>query len=227
MKGFPGIASYQKRQREFVMKYGYILLNPLSQHKAYIYDFEEMMGVKKRFDSDFWTEYKMYKGQETQLPKQVKAQLCLKFSEGTPIKECTGVYTYQVKKPKGKNGKSEYETKEAYVTLADAYVYPVKYFFKRKAASEKQAINYPMQATGAVMFKTAMVFLWDYLIEHNLLFKVKFCIPAHDEINLEVPESMAEELTKVVQHYMAKAGKFFCRRLELPADGAYNDYWVH
>lgn len=227
MKGFPGIASYQKRQREFVMKYGYILLNPLSQHKAYIYDFEEMMGVEKRFDSDFWTEYKMYKGQETQLPKQVKAQLCLKFSEGTPIKECTGVYAYQIKKPKGKNGKSEYETKEAYVTLADAYVYPVKYFFKRKAASEKQAINYPMQATGAVMFKTAMVFLWDYLIEHNLLFKVKFCIPAHDEINLEVPESMAEELTKVVQHYMAKAGKFFCRKLELPADGAYNDYWVH
>ena len=227
MRGFPGIASYQKRQREFVMKYGYILLNPLSQHKAYIYDFDEMMGVKKRFDGDFWTEYKMYKGQETQLPKQVKAQLCLKFSEGTPIKECTGVYTYKVKKPKGKNRKSEYETKEVYVTLADAYVYPVKYFFRRKADSEKQAINYPMQATGAVMFKTAMVFLWNYLIEHNLLFKVKFCIPAHDEINLEVPESMAEELTKVVQYYMAKAGKFFCRRLELPADGAYNDYWVH
>lgn len=227
MRGFPGIASYQQRQRDFVMKYGYILLNPLSQHKAYIYDFEEMMGVKKRFNSDFWIEYKMYKGQETQLPKQVKAQLCLKFSEGTPIKECTGIYTYKVKKPKKKNGEDEYETKEVYVTMADAYVYPVKYFFKRKASSEKQAINYPMQATGAVMFKTAMVFLWEYLIEHDLLFKVKFCIPAHDEINLEVPEAMADELTKVVQDCMARAGKFFCRKLELPADGAYNDYWVH
>lgn len=227
MRGFPGIASYQQRQRDFVMKYGYILLNPLSQHKAYIYDFDEMMGVKKRFNSDFWIEYKMYKGQETQLPKQVKAQLCLKFSEGTPIKECTGIYTYKVKKPKKKNGEDEYETKEVYVTMADAYVYPVKYFFKRKASSEKQAINYPMQATGAVMFKTAMVFLWEYLIEHDLLFKVKFCIPAHDEINLEVPEAMADELTKVVQDCMARAGKFFCRKLELPADGAYNDYWVH
>ena len=135
------------------MKYGMILLNPLSQHKAYIYDFEEMMGCKKRFTSEFWEGYRTYKGSEQFLPKQVKAQLCLKFSQGTPIEECTGVYTYKVKKPSKKGNSEEYETKEAYVSIADAYVYPVKYFFKRKSSSEKQSINYPCQGGIAPWIK--------------------------------------------------------------------------
>lgn len=31
------------------------------------------------------------------------------------------------------------------------------------------------------MFKTASIFLWEYLLEHDLLFKVKLCVPAHDK----------------------------------------------
>lgn len=77
------------------------------------------------------------------------------------------------------------------------------------------------------MFKTASIFLWDYLIKHDLLFKVKLCIPAHDEWNIEVPEEMADEMTQVVKDCMARAGGFFCSKLALPADGEYNDYWVH
>lgn len=77
------------------------------------------------------------------------------------------------------------------------------------------------------MFKTASIFLWDYLLEHNLLFKVKLCIPAHDEWNIEVPEEMAEEMTEVVKDCMARAGSFFCSKLPLPADGSYDDFWVH
>ena len=228
MKGFPGIAAYQKRQRQLVMKYGMILLNPLSQHKAYIYDYDILMSCQRRFTDEFWCEYRSYKGQESVLPKQVKAQICQRFANGEPMEALTGIYTYKVKKPKKRSStQDEYETKEVYVSMADAYVQPVKYFFKRKSASEKQSINYPCQGTGAVMFKTASVFLWEYLLEHDLLFKVKLCIPAHDEWNIEVPEEMAEEMTQVVKDCMARAGSFFCTKLPLPADGEYNDYWVH
>lgn len=176
MKGFKGIAAYQDRQRKSVMQYGVILLNPLSQHKAYIYDFDIMMGCKRRFTADFWDTYRGYKGTENpKVPKAVRAQICKKFADGTPMEEIPGVYSYTVKKA------NREEPMDIYVSLADAYVYPVKYFFKRKSASEKQAINYPCQGTGAVMFKTASIFLWEYLLEHNLLFKVKLCIPAHDK----------------------------------------------
>lgn len=221
MKGFKGMKAYQDRQRKFVMDNGYILLNQYSLHKAYIYDYDVLIGIKKRLTSDFWDSYRGYKGQESKLPKAVQQEICRKFSEGIPNQSLVGVYTYKVKKA------SKEEVKEAYVTLADTYVYPVKYFFKRKSTSEKQAINYPCQASGAVMFKTAMIFLWEYLLKHDLLFKVKLCVPAHDEANIEVPEEIAEEMTKVLQDCMSRAGEFFCRKLPMPADATCSSHWIH
>ncbi|MBQ7431619.1 MAG: hypothetical protein IJV29_18505, partial [Butyrivibrio sp.] len=221
MRGFKGMKAYQDRQRKFVMDNGYILLNPLSLHKAYIYDYDILMGIKKRFTSDFWDTYRPYKGKESRLPKTIQQEICRKFSEGVPNQSLVGVYTYKVKKA------NKEEVKEVYVTLADTYVYPVKYFFKRKSASEKQAINYPCQGSGAVMFKTASIFLWEYLLEHDLLFKVKLCVPAHDEWNIEVPDEIAEEMTKVLQDCMSRAGEFFCRKLPMPADAVCSTHWIH
>lgn len=222
MKGFPGIAKYQERQRKSVMKYGYILLNPLSQHKAYIYDFNVLKGIKDRFTGDFWSTYKLHKGLENKLiSKQVKIQICERFSKRLPFEDIVGVYSYEVKKANKK------VIKQVYVTIDDVYVYPVKQYFKRKSASEKQAINYPMQATGAVMFKTASIFLWEYLVKNNLLFKVKLCVPAHDEWNVEVPENMVEEMTEVVKDCMSRAGSFFCRKLSMPADAQVDTCWRH
>ena len=221
MRGFRGMKVYQDKQRKFVMDNGYILLNQYSLHKAYIYDYDILIGIKRRFTSDFWDSYRSYKGQESKLPKTVQQEICRKFSEGIPNQNLVGVYTYKVKQA------TKEETKEVYVTLADTYVYPVKYFFKRKSASEKQAINYPCQASGAVMFKTAMIFLWEYLLEHDLLYKVKLCVPAHDEANIEVPEEMSEKMTKVLQDCMSRAGEFFCRKLPMPADAVCSTHWIH
>ena len=122
------------------MKCGVILLNPLSQHKAYIYDFDMLKGIKDRFTRDFWSTYKLHKGLENKLiPKQVKIQICERFSKGLPFEDIAGVYSYEVKKANKK------VIEQVYVTIDDVYVYPVKQYFKRKSASEKQAINYPMK----------------------------------------------------------------------------------
>lgn len=222
MRGFPGMKSYQDGQRKFVMQNGYIILNPLSQHKAYIYDYELLMNIQKRFNQDFWRVYREYKpAVNMRLPKSVKNEIYQKFARGDSFESIVGMYQYKVKKA------NREEIKEVYVSLADVYVLPVKHFFKRKSASEKQAINYPCQGTGAVMFKTASVFLWQYLLEHDLIFKVKLCIPAHDEWNIEVPEEMAEEMKQVLQDCMSKAGAFFCRKLKLPADPVIANHWIH
>lgn len=222
MKGFIGIKTYQDRQRKFVMDNGFIILNPLTQHKALIYDYDMLMAMKRRFTQQFWAEYKPYKGKENKtLPKAVKQQIYKRFADGESLKGMVGVYTYTTKKA----GKEV--PREVYVSIADVYVLPVKHFFKRKSASEKQAINYPCQGTGALMFKVASVFLWQYILEHNLVFKVKFCIPAHDEWNIEVPEEIADEMTEVLKDCMKKAGAFFCRKVELPAEGDAHDHWVH
>ena len=103
----------------------------------------------------------------------------------------------------------------------------VRHFFKRKSASEKQAINYPCQATGALCFKLASIYIYQYLVDHNLLFKVKLCIPAHDEWNVETPTEICNEISQVVQDSMKKAGAWFCKQVELPAEAEIGDCWIH
>jgi hypothetical protein len=149
MKGFKGIATYQTQQRKSVMQYGMIVLNPYSQHKVYIYDFDILNGCKKRFTSDFWEEYRKYKGFENlKLPKSVIMEVCKRVAEGWDFKDITGSYPYSIQRA------NKEEQEEVYVTYADAYVYPVKYFFRRKSACEKQAINYPCQGEVCALNKS-------------------------------------------------------------------------
>lgn len=57
----------------------------------------------------------------------------------------------------------------------------VRRLARRKAESEKQSINYPIQAAGALCFKLASIKLFNWLLKNGLLFKVKYCIPVHDK----------------------------------------------
>lgn len=62
MKGFSGIKKYQDFCRKDVMDKGYILLNPLTGHKAFIYDYENLKRIKSKFsESGFWEYYREMK----------------------------------------------------------------------------------------------------------------------------------------------------------------------
>lgn len=182
MLGFEGIKKYQDYCRKDVMEKGYILLNPLTGHKAYIYDFEELQKIKSRFkEPGFWEYYREMK-------------------KDSP--NCDTV-------------------KE------------VKKFFKRKSASEKQSINYRIQGTGSMCLRVSLVNFFEYLRRNNLLFKVKICVIPYDEINVEAPEEIAEEIAKVLYNCMIKAGAIFCTKCKLDAeisrlnDGSLPTYWIH
>lgn len=45
MNGFAGLKAYQERQKEFVLKHGYILLSPVTGHKAFIYDWDNLNRI--------------------------------------------------------------------------------------------------------------------------------------------------------------------------------------
>lgn len=222
MKGFPNVKKFQDVQKKFVMTYGYIPLCQLTHHKAYIYDFHILMGIKKRLTYDFLAEAKPYKGLENKLlPKVVVNQLCERFANGEPLEDLTGVYTFTKKKA----GKEVAE--QAYVDIEDVYRWPIKKYFKRKSDSEKQACDYPIQGASAVMFKLANIYLYNYLLEHDLMFKVKFCVPAHDEIDIEVPEDIKDEMTQVLQDCMSKAGAKICSLVDVPAEAEVGKCWIH
>lgn len=176
MSGFAGLKRYQDFRRVDVMRKGYILLSPITGHKAYIYDYDELkMQMEKQDDPDFWAYYREMKQENP---------------------ECDTVQG-------------------------------VRRLARRKAESEKQSINYPIQAAGALCFKLASIKLFNWLLKNGLLFKVKYCIPVHDEINLEAPDEISEEVADILVECMVSAGKPFCTRAHLGADVEIGDHWIH
>ena len=182
MNGFSGLKAYQNFRRKDWFDKGYILLNSLTGHKAFIYDYQELLADKKRMSEDgFWDYYREMK------------------------QDAPSCDTVQM----------------------------VKHFFKRKSASEKQSINYPIQATGSMCLRYSMIYLWEYIISHNLQDKVKICVSPYDEINCEAPEEIAEDIAKVIYNCMVKAGSIFCTKCKLDADisrnsdGTLPSHWIH
>lgn len=176
MSGFAGLKRYQDFRREDVMRKGYILLSPITGHKAYIYDYDELkFQMEKQEEDGFWDYYREMK---------------------RDAPECDTVQG-------------------------------VRRLARRKAESEKQSINYPIQAAGALCFKLASIKLFNWLLKNNLLFKVKYCIPVHDEINLEAPEEIAQEVAETLVKCMVSAGKPFCTRAHLGADVEIGNHWIH
>lgn len=181
MSGFSGLKKYQDFRRKDWFDKGYILLNPLTRHKAFIYDYDKLLEEKKWMSTLDWEYYRQMK------------------------KEYPDCDTVQ----------------------------KVRHFFKRKADSERQSINYPIQATGSMCLRVALINFFNYICDNNLFEKVKITITPYDEINCEAPEAIAEEVAQEVHKDMVKSGAIFCTRCTLDADmsrlkdGSLPTYWIH
>ena len=183
MKGFSGLKRYQDFRRKDWFAKGYILLNPLTRHKAFIYDYDKLVEEKRKMSSEDWN-WDYYRQMKKDYP------------------DCDTVQM-------------------------------VKHFFKRKADSERQSINYPIQATGSMCLRVALINFFNYICEHNLFNIVKINVTPYDEINCEAPADIADTVAKEVYNCMVKSGSIFCTRCKLDADISYDkdgslpDYWIH
>lgn len=183
MRGFSGLKKYQDFRRKDWFNKGYILLNTLTKHKAFIYDYDKLVEEKARMSSPEWS-WDYYRKMKAEYPESEVVQL-------------------------------------------------VKHFFKRKADSERQSINYPIQATGSMCLRVALINLFKYICEHNLFNIVKINVTPYDEINCEAPEEIAEQIASEVYNCMVKSGSIFCTRCKLDADisrlpdGTLPTFWIH
>ena len=121
MEGFPGIKRYQDYCRAAVMRDGYILLNPLTGHRAHIYDAEELKETHNKMqEPGFWEYYQNVRKRNPQ----------------------------------------------------DEIVQEVRHYMQRKAASEKQSINYRIQNRGAMCFKLSSIKLFNWIVDHLSLIHI-------------------------------------------------------
>ncbi|OIQ24981.1 DNA polymerase I [uncultured Vibrio sp.] len=91
----------------------------------------------------------------------------------------------------------------------------------RRKAAERAAINAPMQGTAADIIKKAML-LVDEWIQTQDEGRVKLLMQVHDELVLEVEESVLGEIESKVQQLMESAAK-----LDVPliAEAGHGDNW--
>lgn len=103
----------------------------------------------------------------------------------------------------------------------------VKRYFRRKSESEKQSINYRIQNRGACAYKLASILFFNWIVKKNYQNIVKTCVEAHDEKNVECPESMKDEVSAKLLECMIEGGKPFCPNVFLGADMSIGSHWIH
>lgn len=59
-EGFKGTAEFAKRGSKFVRENGYVLINPITGHKMWWWDWKEWKERQKEFTPAFWEEYRQY-----------------------------------------------------------------------------------------------------------------------------------------------------------------------
>lgn len=59
-EGFKGIAKFKINGERDVKRLGYILLNPITGHKTYWWDWKHWKEVQKSYTKEFWEDYKLH-----------------------------------------------------------------------------------------------------------------------------------------------------------------------
>lgn len=84
-----------------------------------------------------------------------------------------------------------------------------------------------IQGSSADITKFAGILFLRQILERNWWMKVKIVNFVHDEILVECPKEIAEEVKDILLECMTKAGDPFCRILPLSADALIGEHWVH
>ncbi len=109
----------------------------------------------------------------------------------------------------------------------DSIAKKVSTHFKAKTKYEKNACNSPLQGSGAIIFKIFCKMLFDWVVDNGYFNIIKFCIPVHDELNIECPKELQEIADAKLGEVMKEAAKPFLKTLVLDSDSEISDHWVH
>ncbi len=97
-----------------------------------------------------------------------------------------------------------------------------KDYNQKKAAIERQGKNTPIQGANADITKYALVFLYQSLKPYG----ARLVNTVHDEITVEAPEDVAEDVQKVLENEMRRAGGEVVTLVPMKVDGEIADYWT-
>ena len=92
------------------------------------------------------------------------------------------------------------------------------------ATTFTDAVNYPIQGTGADLLKLAVLLFDAEITKRKIPAKVVNLV--HDEIVVETPEAYSEETKEVLEKAMKTAGKIVLKRVPVEVEATVNERWI-
>lgn len=108
----------------------------------------------------------------------------------------------------------------------DEVALKVRQHFKAASKYDRLARNAPAQGTSAVMTKTAVTNIFNWIINNGYFNKIKLVALVHDETCWEFPETM-EEFPNIVKTKMEESAAIYCKSLPIPAEASVGKHWIH
>lgn len=103
----------------------------------------------------------------------------------------------------------------------------VKEYFKIKGDISRMAYNYPIQGTAASIAKIANIKFFRWIKKQKLLNKVKVVSFIHDQLLVECPKEIQEEVKLALVKAMEDAGAVYFTRVPLKASAEIDICWSH
>ncbi len=92
------------------------------------------------------------------------------------------------------------------------------------ATTFNDAVNYPIQGTGADLLKLAVLLFDAEMKKKNL--EAKLVNLVHDEIVVECKRDIAEEVKETLEKAMKQAGRIILKKVPVEVESAINERWI-
>lgn len=94
----------------------------------------------------------------------------------------------------------------------------------QRSQAQRNAVNMPIQGSSADILKRALRIFYDNT--KDIQDKIKLVNIVHDEINVESPKDIQDEVAKILKDSMEEAGREFVNRVDIKVDIKISEIWV-
>lgn len=98
-------------------------------------------------------------------------------------------------------------------------------FFKLKSEYQRLTLNNPIQSEGSHMTKRAVLFFFNWIVENDLMWRVKICNVPHDELDVECEENLKDLVKENLEKCMIAGGDYYLKTIKIKADANYGKSW--
>ena len=102
----------------------------------------------------------------------------------------------------------------------------VREHFQAAGKYDRDARNVVTQGTGAIIMKSAMTTLFNWIVDNNYFNIVHICCSVHDELVLDYPKNLTK-IPQILEKIMEEAASKYCKSLPIPAESSEGNYWIH